>query len=261
MQQPQRHPVSSCSNVLCQHQPQNHHHHLPSSSSTSSLTTTNSTITASNSINTKEYYIYQRREYDEGMNMYYAPIRMDASTCIGTLDASSMVHHHQQHTAAATVILYYNLGQTYLRQDLDDEAQKYFELAMHHYHQPQQRQPQQQSGRRTNTTTTTATMQMSVAQQTAAFHYVPPFKVLHNLGYIQYRAQNITGAIETFRRALAESRHSIHSLDVANSLNCLGVLYFHLPNPMLFDPWIAICKPWPFARKCWVRHMSMLLPV
>jgi tetratricopeptide (TPR) repeat protein len=141
----------------------------------------------------REYYIYQRREYDEGMNMYYSPIRMDAST----MDASS------DSLATASSILCYNLGQAYLRQDLDKDAQEAFERSL----------DSQRTG--------------YIIHQ----HAVAPFKVLHNLGYIQYRQQNIHGAIQTFCEALQQSQLSVNKLDVANSLNCLGVLYFHLPEP------------------------------
>ena len=197
-----------------------HHNHCQPTTATSSNTNNANSNPTFTTNTTKEDFIYQRREYDEGMNMYYVPIRMDAST----MDCSTVGnhHHHRHHPqrAAATILLYYNLGQAHLRQDRDEEAQKYFEMALQHHHHQQRRH---QQGR----------VPCSVAQQTAAFqhHHVAPFKVLHNLGYIQYRAQNIQAAIQTFRHALAESRQSMHALDVANSLNCLGVLYFHLPEP------------------------------
>lgn len=139
----------------------------------------------------REYYIYQRREYDEGMNMYYSPVRMDAST----MDASP-----DSLTAASTILLY-NLGQTYLRQDRDEDARETFKKALNNNH----------------------------------CHYLPgvaSFKMLHNLGYIQYRQQDIQGAIRTFCEALQLcQQQSVNRLDVANSLQCLGVLYFHLPEP------------------------------
>jgi tetratricopeptide (TPR) repeat protein len=141
----------------------------------------------------KEYYIYQRREYDEGMNMYYSPVRMDASTMDAAVDP----------LATATSILYYNLGQAYLGQDLDEDAQEAFERSL----------DSQRTG--------------YIIHQPA----VAPFKLLHNLGYIQYRQQNIQAAMQTFCDALQQSQLSINKLDVANSLNCLGVLYFHLPEP------------------------------
>ena len=143
----------------------------------------------------KEYYIYQRREYDEGMSMYYSPIRMDASSMDNASDPKS----------AASTILCYNLGQAYMRLEKDEEAKQWFERALH--------------------------SPRGYLHMTVHAAAVSPFKILHNLGYIQYRRQDIQCATQTFREALQESQKSVNKLDVANSLNALGVLFFHLPEP------------------------------
>lgn len=143
----------------------------------------------------KEYYMYQRREYDEGMHMYYSPIRMDASRMDNAADPKS----------ATSTIICYNLGQACLRLEKDEEAKQWFERAL--------RSPRE------------------YPHMTVHALAVSPLKMLHNLGYIQFRRQDILGATQTFREALQESQQSANKLDVANSLNALGVLYFHLPEP------------------------------
>ena len=57
--------------------------------------------------------------------------------------------------------------------------------------------------------------------------------ILHNIGYIQYRNSELETALRTYNEALqlhdrSSSRGS--KIELAASLNCLGVLYFHLPK-------------------------------
>jgi tetratricopeptide (TPR) repeat protein len=67
--------------------------------------------------------------------------------------------------------------------------------------------------------------------------------ILHNLGYLQYRNGNIIGSIKMFKFAKQVLDWNIHNgtpigdstidttkVSLAATLNCLGVLYFHLPR-------------------------------
>ena len=120
------------------------------------------------------------------------------------MDSSSMDIASGPHSVASS-ILCYNLGQAYVALEQDEEARQWFERALH---------------------SSSGYLNMRVHSAVLS-----PFKILHNLGYIQYRRQDIHGALQIFREALHESQRSVNKLDIANSLNALGVLYFHLPEP------------------------------
>jgi tetratricopeptide (TPR) repeat protein len=94
-------PVPSCSDNLSHH---------------SATTTTGSDIDASIS---RDSYIYQRREYDEGMHVFSSPIPMEGQI-MDLIDS---------HDAAACVVLY-NLGQLSLMGHKDKEATDWFQKAL-----------------------------------------------------------------------------------------------------------------------------------
>lgn len=55
--------------------------------------------------------------------------------------------------------------------------------------------------------------------------------ILHAIGYVQYWNRDIKEAIETFQAALNISNVECCKLSTAVTLNCLGVLHFHLTKP------------------------------
>ena len=75
----------------------------------------------------KNLYIYQRGEYDEGMHTYSSPLELDAA-CTGTDPAAGL----SMHAVTATVL--FNLGQLYLRLNEEQEATDAFLQALQILH-------------------------------------------------------------------------------------------------------------------------------
>jgi tetratricopeptide (TPR) repeat protein len=141
-------------------------------------------------------YIHQRREYDEGMHVFSSPLRLDLpvyDTCIAS-----------QNVAAA--VLLFNIGQLCLLGHQDDEANECFVRALF--------------------------LAQRVAQTASANNVgvVSIVAILHNIGYIQYRNSDLEKALRTYNDALQVPRHLSNKIEMAATLNCLGVLYFHLPK-------------------------------
>ena len=145
----------------------------------------------------KDSYIYQRREYDEGMSCFSDLIRMDGP----------VLEQIQSNNEAAAVILY-NMGLLYLRrgQVKDEAAKECFVRALHLSRSSSSRSP------------------------------VSIVGIMHNIGYIQYKNSKLEEALSTFNEALQLFR-PIHAtttdnekIQLAATLNCLGVIYFHLPK-------------------------------
>ena len=149
----------------------------------------------------KSLYIYQRGEYDEGMHTYSEPVVLDSP------------QHTSMHAATSTVL--FNLGQLYLRLNDHDEASSSFMRAM---------QIAQWSG------ANEVSASNSKKRQGASV-----MAILHNIGHVQYRSGCYEDAVRTYAKALqlgktSFSKDSHKMLEVAATLNCLGVLYFHLPK-------------------------------
>ena len=143
----------------------------------------------------KSLYIYQRGEYDEGMHTFSEPYLLDAAFV-------------SMHRATATVL--FNLGQLYLRLNEHDEASASFLRSL---------QIAQWSGQ----------------EVCKPNHGVSVMAILHNIGHVQYRSGNYEDAVRTYAKALQLGKNTFSStpasmLEVAATLNCLGVLYFHLPK-------------------------------
>lgn len=149
----------------------------------------------------KSLYIYQRGEYDEGMHGYSDPVTLHADI-VSTKNA------------ATTIV--FNLGQLYLRLNDDDEALKSFLRAL-------------QLGQ----------WGSECLGKASATGGVSLMAVLHNIGHVQYRNGHYEDAIKTYSNALEILRGanqynvndgSNHLLELAGTLNCLGVCHFHLPK-------------------------------
>jgi tetratricopeptide (TPR) repeat protein len=163
-----------------------------------------SPIQSNNNQVSRSLYVYQRGEYDEGMHTFSVPIVMDAAT-------TSLPN------AILTVL--FNMGQLYLRTNQNEAAAQAFMRAL----------------QLINSTSPTSKLQQQ--QQPAASSAVSLMAVLHNIGHVQYRTGQYEDAVRTYAKALQWGKHAFHGktchntmLEVAATLNCLGVLYFHLPK-------------------------------
>lgn len=139
---------------------------------------------------------FDREEYDEGMNAFSAMVPMDGS-------ATSF-------PCAATIVLY-NLGLLHVLVKQDETAEKCFTSALN-----------------LARWSTTLDLRASGLSVTA---------ILHNLANIEYRRGNLAESIGIFQKALESAKSvpgsetSSHSLlEISATLNCLGVVFFHLPT-------------------------------
>jgi tetratricopeptide (TPR) repeat protein len=149
----------------------------------------------------KNLYIYQRGEYDEGMHTFSSPVMIDA-------ELSSI------HTAAATIL--YNLGQIFVRTNNNQEASTSFLRALQIF----------QCG------SDDCSTGMKGIKQPGGVTVVA---ILSNIGNVLYRAGRFEEAIRTFQKSLevsttASATCTHQMLEVASTLNSLGVLSFHLPK-------------------------------
>jgi tetratricopeptide (TPR) repeat protein len=151
----------------------------------------------------KNLYIYQRGEYDEGMHTFSTPIPLD------DLRGLSM------HAVTATIL--FNLGQLYLRMNEEQEATDAFLQALQLMHMG-------------------TPLPLTVPKKDGSLPLQISFMALyHNLGHLQYRQGHYEDAVRTYSKALEVGRANPHPsshqlLELAATLNCLGVLCFHLPQ-------------------------------
>lgn len=103
------------------------------------------------------------------------------------------------HDAAATVLLF-NMGQVCLRKQRDEEANDCFMRALY------------------------------LARCAGKMSPIGMVAILHNIGYIEYKNGELQKSLRTFNEAMQVLRHSYNRIELAATLNCLGVLYFHLPK-------------------------------
>jgi tetratricopeptide (TPR) repeat protein len=148
----------------------------------------------------KDSYIYQRREYDEGMHVFSTPVRMEGPV-LAAMDSPN---------AGATVLLY-NMGQLCLLRHRDEEANECLVRALF---------LARCNCRRENNSVTPVKPNL----------YPGVVAILHNIGYIQYRNCDLEKSLRTFNEALQVYRQVPNKLELAATLNCLGVLYFHSPK-------------------------------
>jgi tetratricopeptide (TPR) repeat protein len=133
-------------------------------------------------------YLYHRREYDEGMNSFPAPIRMEGKIMDMLCTQDS-----------AAIILLFNMGQVCLRKQKEVEASECFVRALYLSRILGNRSP------------------------------VGVVPILHNIGYIQYRSGELENALRTFNDALHIFRFLKNDIELAATMNCIGVVCFHMP--------------------------------
>ena len=143
-------------------------------------------------------------EYDEGMNCYNRPLRIDNSMS------------DDYHRTAPTLL--FNIGQLHSLEGDDTTAERYFLQALDIAQQ------------RSNSLLRDAGMVLD-ATFSSLDNDVPidAIPILHNLGRIYYRSQNYKLAMDMYFRALDIAQQEEQaSSSLANTLNCIGVLFFHM---------------------------------
>lgn len=155
-----------------------------------------------NSSASKNLYIYQRGEYDEGMHACSSFVSIDAELC-------------SIHTATATIL--YNIGQALVRSNDNQEASNHFLRAL------QIAQLGSNNG---------------IGDCKSLNGGVSIVAILSNIGNVLYRSGRFDESIRTFQKALEVGSNSTclgqhnshHMLELSATLNSLGVLAFHLPK-------------------------------
>jgi tetratricopeptide (TPR) repeat protein len=140
-------------------------------------------------------YIYQRFDFDEGMNIY----------------ETTQAIQHDDHPTASEATLFFNAGQAKRR--LEDYSQSW-----HYYrHALNVLLPLHKDDH----------IRVPASARTVHALVIP---ILHNMGQLAYRQGNVTQAFEFYEAALVHSRSLKGDKDysVGATMNCLGVLYYHL---------------------------------
>ncbi len=135
-------------------------------------------------------------EYDEGMNCYNRPLRIE--------DTKS-----DDYQSTAPTLLF-NIGQLHALEEDDATAEKYFLQALDVLQQRSESNRRAHEGR-------------------LDYVSIDAIPILHNLARIYYRAQNYELAMDMYFRALHVSQQEEQaSSAMANTLNCIGVVFFHM---------------------------------
>ena len=147
-------------------------------------------------------YIYQRMEFDEGMNDY----------------TETEIVHDGDHPEAVQATLLFNAGQA--RRKLDD-----YEGAARHYEMALETCTGANSASREHAGQSSM---IPITTRTVLHRVIIP--ILHNVGQLSYRRGNLQEAIDAYKMALDHCYQLGGKSDypVCVTLNCLGVLYYHL---------------------------------
>lgn len=145
-------------------------------------------------------YIYQRMEFDEGLNIYTHTERIADN----------------DHPITVEATLFYNIAQSQRQQENFDAAWRYFRRALHVLLPPS----------RTETIS-----EAFCSQRTSNVHCIV-VAVLHNLGLLSYRKGELQEAVQFYELALQHGAAigGRQSISVGLALNCLGVLHYHLSS-------------------------------
>ena len=183
----------SCEQILLSRQ---EIHHTDIDSTTTADVTTSTMATDKGSLTDPARQI---SEYDEGMNSYNRPLRIE---CCNSPQHSCYAYHR------TAPVLLFNIGQLHVLRGDDTMATNYFMYALDIVKQ------------RSNSTTA----------QEEACEPISVIPILHNLGHIYYRAQNYKLAMSMYSKALgiAQQSHEMNLPALASALNCLGVIFFHM---------------------------------
>jgi tetratricopeptide (TPR) repeat protein len=78
--------------------------------------------------------------------------------------------------------------------------------------------------------------------------------ILHSLGYAQYRNEEIEASIETFKKAMVVCRSEANATHIAATLNCLGVVYFHLTRAQTAEAKECLTSALSLQRTLFGKH-------
>jgi len=174
-----------------------------------------------------------RTEYDEGMNSYSRPLRIDSN-----LHGNS--HYDHQRTVP---VLLLNIGQLHALGGDDVMAANYFMYALDIINQRTSSSPSRSIPSCPAVSPTTNNSMCPQAQpqqqqqprQTSQEPIMDAMPILHNLGHIYYRAQNYKLAMSMYSKALDSAQNpkqprggSSNLSASVSTLNCLGVIFFHM---------------------------------
>ncbi|KAL7444549.1 hypothetical protein ACHAXM_009478 [Skeletonema potamos] len=147
--------------------------------------------------------VSSRSEYDEGMNCYNRPLRIDISKS-------------DDYELTAPTLLF-NIGQLHSLEGDDTKAERYFLQALdvvQNRSKPLHRDDSM------------------VSDSSSSFENDVPvdaIPILHNLGRIYYHSQNYKLAMDMYFTALdIAQQEGLASSSLARTLNCIGVLFFHM---------------------------------
>ena len=161
-----------------------------------------STFNQRNNNTSTNSYLYQRRDYDEGMSCFQETLA---------------IYPEVSSPQVAQATLLFNLGQLCLRSKSDQQASYCFTRALMSANDSSDGIIGKVSSRCEE-----VTAQLMIS-------------ILHNLGQLQYREGRHEDALKTYLRAMSIVKQASGSnprflLALAYTMNCLGVLHFHLQN-------------------------------
>lgn len=142
-------------------------------------------------------------EYDEGMNCYNRPLRIEN---FKSDDYQSIVP-----------TLLFNIGQLHSLEEDDTTAERYFLQALDVL--------QKHSG----SSHRDESMELDEPVRPLNDLSTDAIPILHNLARMYYRSQNYDLAMDMYLRALDIAQQEEQpSSSLANTLNCIGVIFFHM---------------------------------
>ncbi len=142
-------------------------------------------------------------EYDEGMNCYNRPLRIE--------DTKSDDYHSTVPT------LLFNIGQLHSLEEDDATAERYFLQALDVLQQ------------RSASNNRAEGMRIDASTRLDYDVSIDAIPILHNLARIYYRSQNYKLAMDMYFRALRIAQQEEQaSSALANTFNCIGVVFFHM---------------------------------
>jgi len=160
----------------------------------------------------KTQYIFQRNEYDEGMHLLSVARPIDSTFMDNTQNKKGATTLLCDETNQAMILstIYLNIGKVHQKRNEIDDANEMYRRAL---------------------IKAENCSQFSMAANTTK---CCPLKIeiLHNLGQLQYYQGNHSAAIKTYHSALTLAKKICgeRSVHVASTLNCLGVLRYHMSS-------------------------------
>jgi tetratricopeptide (TPR) repeat protein len=175
-------------------------------------------------------HIFQRSEYDEGMHVLRGTIALSERDFLhhctngNRLSADSVSSSECLHHALLLMTITYNLGQVCHARDECDASLGHYRSALCQFdlYIQQLLVLEKQLGHAPNTL------------YSSLFHRIPTHvSILRNIGHVYYERSQFLEAIAVFNEALEQAKQTgcENDWDMAVTMNCIGVLQFHMPEP------------------------------